>query len=92
MQFVNAKMLLYGLTVTATFITPYYQSPVILLLFSVFLACCSALAASCWALFGTTIQRLFGQYRKPLNIGLALLLLYAAVSISGILPRIRLLL
>jgi len=43
-------------------------------------------------LFGTTIQRLFGQYRKPLNIGLALLLLYAALSISGILPRIKLLL
>ena len=89
MQFVNAKMLLYGLTVTANFITPYYQSPAILLLFSVFLACCSALAASCWALFGTTIQRLFGQYRRPLNIGLTLLLLYAALSISGILPRIR---
>ncbi len=92
MQFVNAKMLLYGLTVTANFITPYYQSPVVLILFSVFLACCSAIAASCWALFGTTIQRLFGQYRKPFNIGLALLLLYAALSISGILPRIRLLL
>jgi len=89
MQFINAKMLIYGLTVTANFITPYYQSPAILLLFSVFLACCSALAASCWALFGTTIQRAFGQYRKPLNTGLAVLLLYAAVSISGILPRIR---
>lgn len=91
MQFVNAKVLLYALTVTATFITPYYQSPVVLLLISVFLGCCSGLASSCWALFGTSIYRLFGQYRKPLNVGLALLLLYAAASISGMLPRIRLL-
>ena len=90
MQFVNAKMLLYGLRDSTS--SPHTTSPRCIDSVPVFLACCSALAASCWALFGTTIQRLFGQYRKPLNIGLALLLLYAALSISGILPRIRLLL
>jgi cysteine/O-acetylserine efflux protein len=88
MQFVNAKLLLYGLTVTANFITPYYKSPVVTFLFSILLACCSVLSAICWTLFGTAIQRFFGKYKRPLNIGMALLLIYAALSISGILPRI----
>jgi cysteine/O-acetylserine efflux protein len=92
MQFVNVKLLLYALTVTATFITPYYQSSIAVVLICVFLGCCSAIAASCWTLFGTAIQRFFGQYRRPLNVGMALLLLYAALSISGMLPRMRLLL
>lgn len=92
MQFVNVKLLLYALTVTANFITPYYESSLVIVLICVFLGFCSAISASCWALFGTAIQRFFGQYRKPLNIGMALLLLYAALSISGMLPRIRLLL
>ena len=92
MQFVNVMLLLYALTVTANFVTPYYESFIAVFLICVFLGCCSVMAASCWALFGTAIQRFFGQYRKPLNMGMALLLLYAALSISGMLPRIELLL
>jgi cysteine/O-acetylserine efflux protein len=92
MQFVNVKLLLYALTVTANFVTPYYESFISVFLICVFLGCCSVIAASCWTLFGTGIQRFFGQYRRPLNTGMALLLLYAALSISGMLPRIELLL
>ncbi|NLS44586.1 MAG: LysE family transporter [Firmicutes bacterium] len=90
-QFVNIKLLLYGLTITANFIIPYYSSFTAILLLCTFLACCSATSASCWTLFGTAIQRFFGQHQKLLNIGMALLLLYAALSISGMLPRIKLL-
>ena len=92
MQFVNVKLLLYALTVTATFITPYYESSGVVFLICVFLGFCSAAAASCWTLFGTAIQRFFGKYRRLLNMGMAILLVYAALSISGMLPRIRLLL
>jgi cysteine/O-acetylserine efflux protein len=91
MQFINAKLILYALTVTANFVTPYYQSFIAIVLICTFLGCVSAMMASCWALFGTAIQHFFGKYRKIVNTGMALLLLYAALSISGLLTRIGLL-
>ena len=89
LQFVNPKAILYGLTVTATFITPYYHSPASLLLFSALLGSISLASTSCWAVFGTGIQRLLGRYGSALNIVMALLLVYTAASVSGVLPRLH---
>ena len=89
LQFVNPKAILYGLTVTATFITPYYHSPASLLLFSALLGSISLASTSCWAMFGTGIQRLLGRYGRALNIAMALLLVYTAASVSGLLPRVQ---
>lgn len=89
LQFINPKAILYGLTVTATFITPYYHSPVALLFFSALLGSISLASTSCWAMFGTGIQRLLGRYGRPFNIAMALLLVYTAASVSGMLPRIQ---
>lgn len=81
MQFVNPKAILYGITVTSSFIIPYYQSNTSLFLFSLFLAFVGFLAVSCWALFGAMFQKFINQYRKPFNILMALLLVYSAISI-----------
>lgn len=89
MQFVNPKAILYGLTVTATFITPYYHSPASLLFFSALLGSISLASTSCWAMFGTGVQRLLGRYGRALNITMALLLVYTAASVSGVLPRVQ---
>lgn len=48
---------------------------------SVLLAMIGTFGNVCWALAGHLFQRLFRQYGRPLNIVLALLLVYCAVRI-----------
>lgn len=84
MQFINPKVILYGITVISNFIIPYYNSNISLVLFSFFLALVGFMATSCWALFGSLFNRFLSKYRKQFNIIMGLLLLYSALSISGI--------
>ena len=83
MQFINPKVILYGITVIATFITPYYKSNLALILFSLFLAFMGFVSTLCWALFGALLQNFLTIYNKQFNIIMGLLLVYCAVSISG---------
>jgi cysteine/O-acetylserine efflux protein len=80
-QFINLKAILYGLTITSTFLVPYYQSPVILLLFSVFLAFLEFVTTCCWVLCASLFQRIFSRNAKAVNIVMAVLLVYYAVSL-----------
>jgi hypothetical protein len=41
-------------------------------------------ATSCWALFGSLMNTFLMRYERPFNLAMALLLVYSAVSISGI--------
>jgi len=81
LQFVNPKGVLYGITVIATFILPYYSSTIDLLLFSLFLGFVGIMSTCSWSLFGSIFQKFLSNYRKQFNIVMALLLLYSAVSI-----------
>lgn len=82
MQFINPKVILYGITVTSSFIIPYYKSNITLFMFSIFLAFVGFLSTCCWALFGAVFQKFLSKYRKAFNIVMALLLIYSAISIS----------
>ncbi len=84
LQFLNIKVILYGITVVANFIIPYYKSNTALLLFSVLLASISFISITCWSLFGMVFRELLAKYEKPFNIIMGLILLYSAYSISGI--------
>ncbi|MBZ9686731.1 LysE family transporter [Clostridium estertheticum] len=84
MQFVNPKVILYGITVISTFITPYYKSGFTLILFSLLLAFIGFVSTLCWALFGALFQNFLTKYNKQFNIVMGLLLVYCAVSISGL--------
>jgi threonine/homoserine/homoserine lactone efflux protein len=84
MQFFNPKVILYGITVIATFIIPYYKSDFSLILFSLFLAFIGFVATLCWALFGALFQNFLTKYSKQFNIVMGLLLVYCAISISGL--------
>ncbi len=81
MQFVNVKVILYGITVFSTFILPYYRSPVEILIFILLITVIGFSANLCWVLFGTVFQRVFTHHKKALNAVMALLLVYCAVSI-----------
>ncbi len=84
MQFVNPKAILYGITVISNFIIPYYKSNISLIVFSIFLALVAFMSTSCWALFGSLFNKFLSKYRRQFNIVMGLLLIYSAVSISGI--------
>ena len=68
LQFVNVKIILYGITALSTFV-------------SLLLAAIGALGNLCWALAGHLFQRLFLLYGRQLNWMLAALLVYCAVRI-----------
>lgn len=80
MQFVNPKLILYGITAMSTFILPNTQSLPGLALAVLVLSLMGYAGTCCWALFGSLFQRAFQKYRKPMNIIMALLLVYCAVS------------
>lgn len=84
MQFFNPKVILFGITVIGTFIIPYYKSGFALILFSLFLALLAFCINLCWGLFGALLQNFLTKYDKQFNIIMGLLLVYCAISISGL--------
>ena len=81
LQFVNPKVILYGITTVSTFIVPSYKSSLSLALFSVLLAFIGFIATCCWSLFGSLFQRFLMENYKVMNLVMALLLLYCAISL-----------
>lgn len=81
LQFVNPKAILYGLTTTSVFIIPYYDSVLILGIFSLLLALTAFVATSSWSLFGSVFQKAMTQNYKLINSIMALLLVYCAISL-----------
>lgn len=84
LQFINPKVIIYGITVQSVFIIPHFKSGLSLLLFSVFLAFAGFISTSLWALFGSIMQDFISGHRKKINFVMALLLVYCAVSVSGL--------
>ena len=85
LQFINVKVILYGITAFSTFILPCYQSIPMLFLFVLLLSLVGFSGTVCWALFGAVFDRFFSAHRKGLNTVMALLLLYCAVTqIAGL--------
>lgn len=81
LQFVNPKLILFGITVMSTFVVPYYTSSLMLVFFSVFLALLGLGALCCWSLFGSLFQNLYLKYHKLLNTTMAVLLVYSAIAL-----------
>lgn len=81
LQFINPKGILFGITVVATYILPYYSSYISYLLFSLLLGFVGIISTFSWALCGSVFQKLLQQHRQIFNIIMALLLVYSAISI-----------
>lgn len=80
LQFVNIKVIIYCITIVSTFIVPYYKSYLALSLFSLFLPLVSFLSTCSWALFGSVFQKFLVKNERTVNIIMALLLVYSALS------------
>lgn len=80
LQFINVKVILYGITALSSFVLPYYQSFVAVGAFVLILSIIGFVGTCCWALFGATFEQIFKKYGKALNAVMALLLVYCAAT------------
>jgi cysteine/O-acetylserine efflux protein len=87
LQLANPKVAVCGLAIYSTFLAALADQAGALVVSAVLFSLNAFVAASTWALFGTVIRRTLEkeQYRKVVNVALALLLVYSAVSLSGVL-------
>jgi threonine/homoserine/homoserine lactone efflux protein len=81
LQFLNPKVILFGVTVSATFIVPYYTSPAILVGFAVGLALVCLAAVTSWAVFGSVFQRFMANNHRIVSWVMGGLLVYCAVAL-----------
>ena len=94
LQFFNPKVMVMGLTLFSSFLAPFTENYAWLALSAAVLGCLSFVITSLWTMAGSI---LFQNLKKPIimrivNTALALLLVYTAIELSGILelfPLIR---
>jgi len=88
MQFVNPKVWLFTMTVIPSWVMPYYESTIILLIFVFVITIIGFSAFVTWTLFGAGLKGFLQKYQKAANITLAMLLIYSAVEVSGLLEMV----
>lgn len=81
LQFINPKIIIYGITAMSSYILPHFEAPLILLGFALLLAFVGFTGTLCWSAFGAVFYKLFSRHTKQLNTIMALLLVYCAVSL-----------
>ena len=86
LQFLNPKVIFYGLTVYSAFLLPIIDRPATFILTPPLLALASFSSVSTWALAGHLIRRHVGTPRRAKAVGLVLAaaLVYTAFSLAGI--------
>jgi cysteine/O-acetylserine efflux protein len=90
LQLLNPKAIIYGLVLYSTFLPGIGAFPVWLLISVVALTAAGFCAISTWALFGAAIRTYLDRPRvkQMVNTGLALLLVWTAIELSGVLGLI----
>lgn len=81
LQFVNPKIIIYGITSMSTYILPHFHSIPIFIGFSLLLATIGFSGTICWSLFGAVFYKLFTKHAKIVNIIMSILLFYCAISL-----------
>ena len=66
-QFVNVKVMLYGMVSISTFILPYTQSALFIFLFIFGMSILGAIAALVWALAGSLFQDFLNRHYRIFN-------------------------
>lgn len=79
LQFVNVKGILYALTTMTSYVLPWYRGlPV--LGFVLALPMVALVSTCCWALFGASFERVLKRHGRVLDVIMALLLVWCAVT------------
>jgi len=80
MQFLNVKVILYGVTVYSLFITDTYKDPLVIAFFAVLLAAVGFVSTSVWAVGGNMLSSLVRKNYRIFNFIMAGLLVYTAAA------------
>lgn len=81
LQFMNPKIFIYAITAMSLYILPFYRSAAALAGFTLLLAAIGASGTFAWALCGTALCRFTTRHARAVNLAMALLLVYCAVSL-----------
>ena len=86
LQVLNPKLIVFGLTLFSTMLTPITANLLLVIVAAALLTALAFCATSVWALFGSLLKRYLRQPRVALivNVVLALFLVYTAFDIAGI--------
>lgn len=85
LQLLNVKIIIYGLTMFSSFILPHEQRIPVLFLYAVYLMIIGALGNLIWAFAGNVLKRFYSEHYRLMNSIMALLLVWCALRIMGIL-------
>ena len=88
LQLFNPKVAIYGLTLYSTFLAGINGHIVWLSIFAAIFAITALAATSTWALCGAAIRNSLKKesFQRAVNIVLALMLIYTALALSGVIP------
>ncbi len=86
LQVLNPKLIVFGLTLFSTMLTPITDNLLLVIVAALLLTAITFCATSVWALFGSLLKHYLRQPRVALvvNLVLALFLVYSAAEIVGI--------
>jgi cysteine/O-acetylserine efflux protein len=81
LQFVNVKILLYGITSISSFVLPYYTDLLTIALFALILVLISSVSLLIWAGAGVLLQNFYRKHFKIINTLMAIVLLESIFSL-----------
>ena len=81
MQFLNPKVVLFTMTVIPSYIMPNYIAMPEVTISVIAITIIGFLAFITWVLFGTIFKEFLQKHQKPVNIMMALFLVYAAIMV-----------
>ena len=81
LQFMNPKIYVYAITAMSLYILPVFHTKPALVVFTFILTVIGASGSYVWALFGSAFCRFFARHTKAVNLIMALLLVFCAVSL-----------
>lgn len=80
LQFVNIKIIIYGLAAFSGFVLPYYDSYWAVAWFILALTIIGSAGVLTWALAGSALQRFFARHARIANAAMGAMLLCCAIS------------
>lgn len=85
LQLINVKIVIYGLTMFSSFILPNITSGLLIFPFAFWLMVMGAIGNLIWAFAGNVLRHLYAQHYRSINIIMALLLVWCALRVIGVL-------
>ena len=81
LQLTNVKVIIFCLTALSGYVLPYHQSFLWLLAVGLFLPFTGPMANLVWLFAGVSLQKLFSDHRKMVDVVMAVSLALCAVSL-----------